>query len=158
VSHAAKLACVAVLAVAASACASRQPSFHAETAPGFVEVKEASPYDFRAVAPEGVAFAVRSVPLEGKTDLAFWTGAFSLRMRELDGYALVSTQAVRANDGTPGQELVFDHDEEGKPFVYRVRLFVARSRLLVVEAGGSDEQMKRWRPSVDWMLASVQAR
>jgi hypothetical protein len=79
-------------------------------------------------------------------------------MRELEGYALVSTQNVKAQDGTPGQELVFRHDEEGKPFVYRVRLFVARSRLLVVEAGGSDEQMQRWRPSVDWMLASVQAR
>jgi hypothetical protein len=148
----------AFLVVATCACGGHRPTFHAETAPGFVEVSEASPYDFRAVAPEGVAFAVRSVPLDGKTDLTFWTGAFSLRMRELDGYSLVSTQAVRANDGTPGEELVFDHDDEGKPFVYRVRLFVTRSRLLVVEAGGTDEQMKRWRSSVDWMLASVQAR
>ena len=147
----------ALLALGASACAVHAP-FQAETAPGFVEVKEAAPYDFRAVQPDGVAFAVRSVPLDGKTDLAFWTGAFSLRMRELDGYALLSTTAVRARDGTPGEELVFGHDEEGKPFVYRVRLLVTRSRLLVVEAGGPDEQMQRWKTSVDWMLASVEVR
>jgi hypothetical protein len=148
---------VLLVALGASACAAR-PTFRAETAPGFVEVSDAAPYDFRAVAPDGVAFAVRSVPLDGKTDLAFWTGAFSLRMRELDGYALLATQPVRATDGTPGQELVFGHDEGGKPFVYRVRLFVARARLLVLEAGGADDQMQRWKPSVDWMLASVQPR
>jgi hypothetical protein len=145
-----------VVAFGVNACGTRA-AFQAETAPGFVEVREASPYDFRAVAPDGVAFAVRAVPLDGKTDLAFWTEAFSLRMRELEGYALLSTQPVRAADGTPGQELVFGHDEGGKPFLYRVRLFVARARLLVVEAGGADDQMQRWKPSVDWMLASVHA-
>jgi hypothetical protein len=147
-----------LLTCAATGCAAH-PSFRAETAPGFVQVKEdASPYDFRAVAPDGVAVAVRSVSLDGNTDLAFWTSAFLLRLRQLDGYALLSTEKVRSRGGTPGDELVFGHDEEGKPFRYRVRLFVENAKLLVVEAGGAEEQMQRWRPSVDWMMGSVGGR
>jgi hypothetical protein len=79
----------------------------------------------------------------------------SLRMREADGYALVGTQAVRSRDGREGKELVFGHDEAGKPFVYRVRLFLAGKRLFVVEAGGTKEQMDRYAASIDWMMASV---
>ena len=46
-------------------------------------------------------------------------------------------------------------DESGKPFVYRVRLYLGDKRLYVVEAGGTKEQMDRYAASVDWMLATV---
>ena len=62
---------------------------------------------------------------------------------------------MTSRDGTAGKELVFGHDESGKPFVYRVRLFLAKKRLFVVEAGGTKEQMDRYEASVDWMLATV---
>jgi len=133
--------------------------FDAKPAPGFVELKEeGSVYDFRAVAPEGVAVAVRAVSLEEPSDITFWERAVALRMRELEGYALTTTRDVRTADGTAGKELVFGHDEEGKPFIYRVRVFVVDKRLLVVEAGGAKEQMERFAPSVEWMLASVRFR
>jgi hypothetical protein len=133
--------------------------FDAKPAPGFVELKEeGSVYDFRAVAPEGVAVAVRAVSLEEASDVTFWERAVTMRMRELEGYALTATRDVRTADGTAGKELVFGHDEEGKPFIYRVRVFVAEKRLLVVEAGGAKEQMERFAPSVEWMLASVRFR
>jgi hypothetical protein len=76
-------------------------------------------------------------------------------MREQEGYALLATKDVRASDGATGTELLFGHDEDGKPFVYRVRLFLAGSRLIVVEAGGAKEQMERYATSVDWMLSNV---
>lgn len=113
------------------------------------------PYDWRAVAPDGVAVAMRVVPLQDKADLAFWTHAVTLRMREMNGYALVDTREVKPRDGTAGKELVFGHDESGKPFVYRVRLYLGDKRLFVVEAGGTKEQMDRYAASVDWMLATV---
>jgi hypothetical protein len=113
------------------------------------------PYDWRAVAPDGVAVAMRVVPLQDKADLAFWTHAVTLRMREMNGYALVDTREVKSRDGTAGKELVFGHDESGKPFVYRVRLYLGDKRLFVVEAGGTKEQMDRYAASVDWMLATV---
>jgi hypothetical protein len=149
------LACALFLLLAA--CSRR--GFDAKPAPGFVELKEeGSPYDFRAVAPEGVAVAVRAVSLDEPSDLGFWERAVALRMRELEGYALASSRDVKSADGLPGKELVFGHDEEGKPFLYRVRVFVDGKRLFVVEAGGAKEQMERFASSVDWMLGSVRFR
>ena len=131
-------------------------SYAVAAAPGFVKLENTQPpYDWRAVAPDGVAVAMRVVPLEDRADLAFWTHAVTLRMREMNGYALVDTLDVKSRDGTAGKELVFGHDESGKPFVYRVRLYLGDKRLFVVEAGGTKEQMDRYAASVDWMLGTV---
>ena len=133
--------------------------FDVKGAPGFVEVHEKdSAYGYRAIVPDGVAVAVRTVDVEDGTDTAFWERALLLRMRELDGYALTSSSDVKSNDGVQGRELDFGHDEQGKPFVYRVRLFVTGDKLVLAEAGGASEEMERWRPSVDWMLSSVRTR
>jgi hypothetical protein len=146
---------VGFLSVALSTAACAKP-FDVKTAPGFVEVKEDNPaYDYRAVAPDGVAVAVRSVKIDEKTDLAFWESAVMLRTRELDGYAKLGATDVKSLDGTPGREIVFGHDEQGKPYLYRVRIFVHGTKLVMAEAGGSVENMDRWRSGVDWMLSSV---
>jgi hypothetical protein len=132
----------------------------ARAAQGFVELHDEGTYDFRAVAPEGVAVAARAVPLASTdpTDVPFWERAVTLRMREMDGYALVESKDVAGAGGTRGRELVFGHDEEGKPYVYRVRLFVVGTKLLVVEAGGSADQMKKMAESVEWMLGQVRVK
>jgi len=154
-------ALLVVFFLALAACKGR--AFEAKAAPGFVELEKeaAAPYDFRAVAPEGVAFAVRGVALDDAqkdSDLGFWERAVMLRMRELEGYALVGSSAAKTADGAPGKELVFGHDQDGKPFLYRVRLFVSGSHLLVVEAGGARGEMERLAPSVDWMMGNVRFR
>jgi hypothetical protein len=158
-----RLFLVALLSLLSLLCACGQKPFEAKAAPGFVELAgdAAAPYDFRAVAPEGVAFAVRAVPLErgqDHGDIGFWERAVLLRMRELEGYALLGTSAARTADGTEGKELSFGHDQDGKPFLYRVRLFVSGSRLLVIEAGGARPEMERLASSVDWMMGSVRFR
>lgn len=142
------------LALALAGCAK---SLGVAAAPGFVEVKDDPTYDYRAIAPDGVAVAVRKVDIDDKTDLPFWERAVMLRTRELEGYALVAQNDVKSSDGSKGRELVFGHDEQGKPFEYRMRLFVHGSKLVIAEAGGAKENMDRWRTSVDWMLASVRA-
>jgi hypothetical protein len=133
--------------------------FDVKTAPGFVELENQQPqYDYRSVAPEGVVMGVRALPMEDKGDLAFWERAVTLRMRQLNGYALLEQKDVASKDGTKGRELTFGHDENGKPFVYRVRLFMAQDRLFLVETGGPKEQMDRYKQSVDYMLASVKVK
>jgi hypothetical protein len=130
--------------------------YDVQTAPGFVRVDaDGSAYDWRAVAPDGVAVALRVVKLDEPADLPFWAHAVALRMREMDGYALVATTEVRSRDGAPGKELLFGHDVSGRPFVYRVRLFLADRRLTMVEVGGSREQMDRYAASIDWMFSTV---
>ena len=143
----------AVLLLVTSACGRR---YEAAAAPGFVKLEQSQePYAWRAVAPDGVAVAVRVVRLEDRGDLSFWAHAVTLRMRDMDGYALVDTRDVKSRDGTEGKELTFGHDEDGKPFVYRVRLYLGRDRLFVVEAGGAKDQMDRYAASVEWMMATV---
>ena len=83
----------------------------------------------------------------------------ALRMRELDGYALISTADVEGAGGVKGRELTFGHDEAGKPYVYVVRIFVApKHQLVIVEAGGAKDEMERNRPMVEAAMASVKLR
>jgi hypothetical protein len=148
-----------LLAAALAACGCGRP-VDAHAAQGFVELHDDANYDFRAVAPEGAAVAARAVKLADTdpVDVAFWERSVALRMRELEGYALVSVKDVVGADGVSGRELTFGHDEDGKPYVYRVRVFVTRGRLLVVEAGGSREQMERLGPGVEQMLGNVRVK
>ena len=127
-------------------------------APGFVELKDDPNYDFRAVAPEGVAVAARLVKMDRPNDVAFWERSVALRMREMDGYALVEAKDVRGPGGAAGRELVFGHDEDSKPYVYRMRLFVIGDALLVLEAGGQRDQVAKLGPSVEWMLDRVRIK
>jgi hypothetical protein len=133
--------------------------FKVKTAPGFVELENQEPqFGYRAVAPEGVVMGVRVVDIADHGDLAFWERAVTLRMRQVDGYALLDTHDTASLDGTKGRELDFGHDENGKPFAYRVRMFVAQDRLFVAEVGGAKENMDRYKSSVDWMFTSLEVQ
>jgi hypothetical protein len=133
--------------------------FKVNTPAGFVELADpGSPYEYRAIAPEGVVVGVRDVDIDDKGDLAFWTKAVTLHFRQANGYALTASSEVRSADGTAGRELVFGHDESGKPYFYRIRLFVAQDRLFLVEAGGAKGPMTQYRNTVDWMLSTVRVR
>ena len=154
-----KIATALVIGCAALFATACGRPFDVKTAPGFVELDNQQPqYDYRAIAPEGVVMGVRVVPIEDRGDLEFWERAVTLRMRQLNAYALLGTEDVKSRDGTKGKELRFGHDERGKPYLYRVRIFIAQDRLFVVESGGTKEQMDRYAKSVDWMLSSVRVQ
>jgi hypothetical protein len=149
-----------LLLLAASALACGRP-FKVETAPGFVELEnqsDSSDYAYRATTPEGVTFGVRVIDDEKRGDLAFWMRALTLQLHDVTGYAMLETADVKSNDGTPGKLLKLGHDEDGKPYLYWLAVYMAQSRLYVVEAGGTKEQMERARPQVDWMMKSVKVK
>ncbi len=150
----------AFLALGVAGAAGCGRPFDVKTAPGFVplENQSASSYDYRATTPEGVVVAVRVVEDEKRGDLAFWTQALTLQLRDVSGYALLDAVDVRSLDGTPGKLLKFGHDEADKPFAYWVTIFPAQGRLFLVEAGGAKDPFERARPNVEWMLASVRVR
>lgn len=132
--------------------------FDVKTAPGFVELANQSTYAYRATTPEGVVVAVRVVDDEERGDLAFWTQVVTNQLRDVNGYALLSSEDVRSLDGTPGRRLELGRDEDNKPYTYWVTIFLAQDRLFMVEAGGAKELFDRARPSVDWMTKSVRVR
>lgn len=130
--------------------------FEVKTAPGLVELEHQEPdYQFRAISPEGVVLGVRVIDVDKQGDLEFWTRACTLRIRELDGYALLGAADVRSRDGTPGHELRFGHDEHGKPYLYTLRIFVRRGRLYLVESGGLKKEVEHYQGQLDWMEASL---
>ena len=134
--------------------------FDVKTAPGFVELENQKDYgySYRATSPEGVVMGIRVVDDEKRGDLTFWTKAVTLQLRETAGYALVAEGDTVSLDGTKGRRLRFGRDEDGKPFVYDVSLYVAQDRLFVVEAGGTKEQMDRAQASIEWMNKSVRVK
>jgi hypothetical protein len=130
--------------------------FDVKTAPGLIELDNQEPqYQYRAMAPEGVVIGVRVIDTAGRGNLEFWTRATTLRMRELNGYALIGEGEVKSRDGTAGHELRFGHDESGKPYLYTLRLYVAKKRLFLVEAGGPQLEMNRYKAALDWMESSL---
>ncbi len=153
-----KLFAIAVLtfaALSASACAK---PYDIKTAPGFIELQNQGPtYAWRATAPEGVVMGLQVIDLEGDNpgDLGFWTRAITLQVRDVNGYALVSSRDLKSRDGTPGTELRFGHDEDNKPFVYRLTLFVKDKHLFMLEAGGSQASFDRYEKNVQWMTDTL---
>ena len=61
-------------------------------------------------------------------------------------------------DGTKGHLLKFGHDEDAKPYVYWVAIFLAQSRLFIVEAGGQKELFERAKANVEWTMKNVTVR
>jgi hypothetical protein len=131
--------------------------FRVETPPGMVEIEAEGAYAYRALAPEGVVMGIRVVDAH-RGDLDFWTRATGLRMEQLNGYVLLGAADVRSRDGAPGRELRFGHDENGKPYLYTVRLYVTPPRLIVVETGGPKDVVLRYQSSLDWMQSTVAVR
>ena len=152
---------LAILFCALSMIACARP-FDVRTAPGFIELKEreSTEYAYRATSPEGIVVAVRVVDLEGEgsDDLAFWTRALTLQLRDVNGYALTDALDVRSLDGTAGKQLRFGHDENGKPYVYWSTFWIANHHLVITEAGGVKTTFEKYAPSVEWMIKSVRVR
>lgn len=145
----------AALSLGAAACG--RP-FDVKTAPGFVALDNQRDFDWRATTPEGVVVAVRVVDDEERGDLAFWTQAVTLQLRDVAGYALLDSAEVTSLDGTKGRLLKFGHDEDGKPYAYWVAIYPAQSRLFVLETGGPKELFERARPSLEWTMKSLRVR
>ena len=100
--------------------------FAIQTPPGLVEPRRRPDFAYRAMTPDEVVLGVRVVDA-GNADVAFWTEAVWLHMKDLTGYALLTSADVSSADGTRGKELRFSHVNHGRDFEYTVRVFVPES-------------------------------
>lgn len=135
-------------------------TFSMSTPPGFVELDpERSRYDYRATTADGLVLAVRELEHEPQGAMEFWVRAIENRMRGRGGYALLETLDVKSADGVAGKQLRFGHDDEGaRPHLYYVTVFVTPERLLLVEAGGTKEQMVAQAAEIDKAVAALRTR
>lgn len=146
------------LSVLVSSLACSRP-FDVRTPREFVELDSQEPqYDYRATTPDGVVVAVRAIDSNGRGTVGFWEQAVTLQMRDVSGYAFLSSKDVRSEDGTPGKELQFGHDEDGRPYLYQVALFVAQDRVFLLEAGGLRDSVRRYQAKLEWQVSTFHAR
>lgn len=144
------LASVALVATA-SACGH---GFEAKTPSGFVELEEDSMHAYRAVTADGLVIAVREIEHDPKGEMSFWKSAIENELRRRGGYALLGERDVKTSSGLSGKELRFGHDEGQKPHEYVITLFVTDDWLYLLEAGGTEEQMKKNKAQLDEYVAS----
>jgi hypothetical protein len=133
--------------------------FVAATPPGFVDLGHRyGDGEYRATNADGAVIGVRAFENDPKGELAFWSRAIERRMRETGGYALLDKRDVSARGGLTGVEMRFGHDEGKEPYLYRLALFVADTRVYVLEAGGSKAEMTKQEAQIDWAFHNFAAR
>ena len=124
--------------------------FDVTTAPGFVELENQHDFDYRATTPEGVVVGDPVVDLEGEKsgDLAFWTRALTLQLRDVTGYALLETRDVQSRDGTKGASSASVTTRTASPSCTGSRSSSSGKHLVLVEAGGTKGKFERYETSV----------
>lgn len=136
--------------------------FEATTPPTFVSLDTSSTdYRYRATSADGLVLAARVEDNKAEGELSFWERAVENEVRDRGGYALLEKRNVRSRDGTLGRQLRFGHDENAKPSLYYVTVFVSdqsgflkrKHRIFVLEAGGSRDLMEKNAKAVEGFVA-----
>ncbi|MSP24074.1 MAG: serine/threonine protein kinase [Myxococcales bacterium] len=141
------------LTLALSACG---PRFEATVPPSFVELDdEHDAYDFRATTADGLVIAIRELEHKPKGEPQFWLQAIKNKLRDQGGYALLESVEVATGDGHKGTQLRFGHDEDGKPYLFYVSVFVTKDHLHLIEFGGSKEQFTASQKELDLALSTL---
>lgn len=111
-------------------------------------------YDMRATTPDGVVVGVQALAHRVDGSLVFWTEAVTLRVRDQQGYALLSEEDVNSAGGVRGHLMRFARDLDGHAYRYTVALFVTPDRIFVVEAGGREAA---YQPLEEGIESSIRA-
>jgi hypothetical protein len=132
---------LSVVAVLTSACG---PGFTLQLPDRFVNLTDDpdhadEQFGLRATTPDGVVVGVQRLDHRVNGTLVFWSEAVTRRLRDGQGYALLSEDDVTAATGEAGHLMRFGRDLDGHAYRYTVALFVTPSHIFVVEAGGRDE-------------------
>lgn len=144
-----------------------RPHFEMFAAKDFVVLGESYPYDFRATTPDGLVLAVREFDnSRERGDIEFWVRAIENELRLDKGYALLDKSEVKTKKGLTGTQLRFGLDREEQAHIYIVSVFVTergtlsgkKSRVYIVEAGGSEALVKQHQKQIDWSLSEFVAR
>lgn len=136
------------------------PSFEMQLSDRFVVLgddaaRHSSGYVQRATTVDGVVIGLRALEHRVRGPLPFWSEAVLRRMRDGEGYALLSRDDVQAANGQRGTLLRFGRDLNGRPYRYTVAVFVTDSRLWIVDAGGREEAFVSAESEIERSIQAV---
>lgn len=128
---------------------------HLQTPSGFASHDEGKSYDLRVSDGEGVVIAVRTEKNDPQGDLAYWSSALDVQLRK-SGYQPLEHVDVSSAKGLAGRQLRYVIDDNGRELVYWLSVFVTRSRVVVVEAGGDAAFFEPKIEQVEAAIASLE--
>ncbi len=123
-----------VLALVAAGCAT------IDAPAGYIEVKDQTTYDYKAISAQGNVIALNSHQNEDRSaDLKFWAQAVEYQKVDVDGMKLAAREDIEFDDGHRGVLFQFEAGEGQGKVIYLVALHVTPSRIHTVEATGPAE-------------------
>lgn len=117
------------------------------TPSGFVEV-DSYRHEFRAVSPEGVTLAYRTQENPKDGTLAFWTKAIKRTLVEQKGHQFQAEEELTSTSGMSGILLKCSKLRSGTQFDYWVAVYLAGSKLHVVDAGGKTADFQAYQADI----------
>jgi hypothetical protein len=102
----------------------------------FAALETRGDYRARYVTPDGVVVSARALDQTVRGGLEFWGEAVVRRLRDQEGYELLSEAAVTAANGASGHRYRFGRDLEGHAYRYTITVFLSSNELWLFEAGG----------------------
>ncbi len=117
------------------------------TPSGFVEVDNYRD-EFRAVSPEGVTLAYRTEENPKDGTPAFWAKAIKRTLVEQKGHQVKAEEDLTSTSGMSGVLLKCSKVRSGTQFDYWVAVYLAGSKLHVVEAGGKSADFHAYQAEI----------
>jgi hypothetical protein len=113
-------------------------------------------YELRATTPDGVVMGVDVVANGDQGTLAFYREAILRRMRDQQGYALISQHPIHAASGQDGHLMRFGRDLNGHAYRYTLAVFASpSSAIILVEAGGRQEQFSPLQARIEQSIERI---
>ncbi|MFO0659040.1 MAG: hypothetical protein U0165_04320 [Polyangiaceae bacterium] len=141
----------AVVGLSAMGCA---PTGKLDVPASYAKMPSSKTCSFKAANAKGVVVAVRTQDNDLKGNADFWAESIDQRMREQGYDGDTTIRDVQAKSGLVGKQMRYSRTQQGREYRYWLTVFVADSRVFVVEAGGDKETFDPATTEVENAVAS----
>ena len=114
-----------------------------------------SGYVQRGTTPDGVVVGLRSIEHRVQGSLPFWSEAVVRRLRDQEGYAVLSEDSIEAANGQAGHLIRLGRDLNGHGYRYTVAVFATPSHLWIADAGGRAEPFTEMESEIEAAIAAA---
>jgi hypothetical protein len=138
---------ILVCLAASLACMGCGPGFTLKTPDGFVELDDQKEFAYRATTAQGIVMGVRVEPNRPKGNLAFWTDAIDLKLRNI-GYTAAEAAEIKTKSGASGKQLRYKRTLYERPHIFWFTVFVTDADVYVIETGGDERDFTKVKDEI----------
>jgi len=109
----------------------------------------------RGISADGVVVGLRSEDNAENGTVDFWAQAIQDELKAGRGYELQASEDVKSRSGLEGKLMTFATHQRGATFTYMLAIYVKSGKVLLAEAGGKADAVKKYSEPVREALLSV---